>query len=86
MSVQLQCLLTGINFLLNRLDERETLYTINFTKIYHRSFLSTKWNTIICETSMKMAIFNSNGSFYDFYPNLPRISIIHTMSKNIAFT
>ena len=33
-----------------------------------------------------MAIFNSNGSFYNFYPNLPKISIIHKMSKNKAFT
>ena len=46
----------------------------------------TKWNTITCETSTKMAIFNSNGSFYNFYPNLPKISIIHKMSKNKAFT
>ena len=43
------------------------------------------WNTIICETSTKMGIFNSNGSFYNFYPNLPKISIIHKMSKNKAF-
>ena len=28
----------------------------------------------------KIAIFNSNGSFYNFYPNLPKISIIHKMS------
>ena len=26
----------------------------------------------ICETSMKMATFISNGSFYNFYPNLPK--------------
>ena len=39
-----------------------------------------------CETSTKMAIFNSNGSFHSFYPNLPKISIIHKMSKNKAFT
>ena len=32
-----------------------------------------------------MAIFNSNGSFYNFYPNLPKISIIPKMSKNKAF-
>ena len=30
--------------------------------------------------STKIAIFNSNGSFYNFYPNLPKISIIHKMS------
>ena len=39
-----------------------------------------------CETSTKMAIFNSNGSFHSFYPNLPKISIIHKMSKNKAFS
>ena len=33
-----------------------------------------------------MEIFNSNGSFYNFYPNLLKISIIHKMSKNKAFT
>ena len=38
------------------------------------------------ETSTKMAIFNSNGSFYNVYPNFPKISIIHKMSKNKAFT
>ena len=48
--------------------------------------LNTKKNTIICETSTKMAIFNFNGPFYNFYPNLPKISIIHKMSKNKAFT
>ena len=46
-----------------------------------KSLLYTKWNTIICETSMKMAVFNSSGSFCNFYPNLPKISIIHKMSK-----
>ena len=30
--------------------------------------------------STKIAIFNSNGSFYNFYPNLPKISVIHKMS------
>ena len=40
---------------------------------------------MICETSTKMTIFSSNGSFYNFYPNLPTISIIHKMSKNKAF-
>ena len=39
----------------------------------------------ICETSTKMAIFQSNASFYNFYPNLLKISIIHKMSKNKAF-
>ena len=33
-----------------------------------------------------MAIFNSNGSIYNFYPNLPQISFKHKMSKNKAFT
>ena len=33
------------------------------------------WNE--CENK----IFNSNGSFYNFYLNLPKISIIHKMSK-----
>ena len=27
-----------------------------------------------------------NGSFYNFNPNLPKVSIIHKMSKNKAFT
>ena len=49
-------------------------------------FLYTKWNTIICKMSTKMAIFNTNRSFYNFYPNLPKISIIHKMSKNKTFT
>ena len=33
-----------------------------------------------------MAIFNSNGSIYDFYPNLPKISFKHKMNKNKAYT
>ena len=33
-----------------------------------------------------MAIFNSNGSFYNFYPNFHKVSIIHKMSKNKAFS
>ena len=33
-----------------------------------------------------MAIFNSNGSFYNFYANLPKISMTHKLSKNKAFT
>ena len=37
-SAQLQGLLTG-NALLHRLDERETLYTINFTKISQNFFI-----------------------------------------------
>ena len=41
---------------------------------------------MICETSMKMEIFNSNGSIYIFYPNLPKISFTHKMSKNKAYT
>ena len=45
-----------------------------------------KWNTIICETSKKVAIFNSNGSFYNFYPNFPKISILHKMGENKDFT
>ena len=36
--------------------------------------------------SIKMAIFNSNGWFYNFCSNLPKISVIHKMSKNKAFT
>ena len=35
---------------------------------------------------MKMAIFNSNGSIYNFYPNLPNIFFINKMSKNKANT
>ena len=31
-------------------------------------------------------IFNSNGSSYNFYANLLKISIIHKMSNNKAFT
>ena len=31
-----------------------------------------------------MTILNSNGSFYNFYPNLPKISFIQKMSKNKA--
>ena len=60
-----------------------------FDKFYWnmpKVFFYTKWNTIIFETITKMTIFNSNGSFYNFYPNLPKISIIHKMSKNKAFT
>ena len=73
-------------FLLDRLDERETLYTIDFTKICQKTFLDTKRNTTICETSTKTTIFNSNASFYNFYPNLPKISFIHKMSKNKPYT
>ena len=65
---------------------RPSLYKTNFTKICQKAFLYTKWNTITCETSTKMAIFNSNGSFYNFYPNLSKNSIIHKMSKNKTFT
>ena len=31
-----------------------------------------------------MEIFNSNGSLYKFYSNLPNISFIHKMSKSKA--
>ena len=34
--------------------------------------------------SMKTAIFNPNGWFYNFYANL--LKIIYKMSKNKAFT
>ena len=57
------------------------LYMINFTKICQKPFLYTKWNTIICETSTKIAIFNFNGSFYNFNPNLHKSSFIHKISK-----
>ena len=30
--------------------------------------------------------FNSNGSIYNFYTNLPKISFIHKMSKNKTYT
>ena len=33
------------------------------------------------EHHTKMAIFNSNGLIYNIYPNLPKISFIHKMSK-----
>ena len=36
--------------------------------------------------STKMTIFNFNKSYYNFYPNFPKISIIHKMSKNKVFT
>ena len=88
-SVQLQGLLTGITFLLDRLDERETLYIIHFIKISQKSFLYSKWikwNTIICETRTKMEIFKSNGSFCNFYPNLPKTFFTHKMSKNKVHT
>ena len=32
-----------------------------------------------------MAILNSNGSFYNFYPNLSKISFINNMSKNKTY-
>ena len=69
-------------FLVERLDKRETLYTI-------RSFLYSKWekwNTIICEMSTNMVIFKSNGSFYSSYLYLPKTSFIHKMSKNKIHT
>ena len=73
-------------FLLDRLDERKTLYTINFTKICQKSFLYSKWSTIISETSTKMAISKSNGSIYSFYPDLPKISFIQKMRKSKIYT
>ena len=33
-----------------------------------------------------MTVFNSNESIYNIYPNLPKISFIHKMSKNKAYT
>ena len=59
------------------------------TKTYQNPFLYskwTKWNTIICETSTKMEIFKSNGSFCDFYPNSLKIFFVHKMIKNKAYT
>ena len=41
----------------------------------------TKWNTIICETSTKMAIVNSNELINNIYPNLPKITFVHNMNK-----
>ena len=41
----------------------------------------TKWNTIICKTSTGIEIFNSDESFYNFYPHLLENSIMHKMSK-----
>ena len=54
---------------------------INFTKKYRKYFLYAKWNTIICDTSMKMAIFISNGAIYNFYLDLNKISFMHKMSN-----
>ena len=59
---------------------------INVTKICQKSFLYTKWNTIICETSAEIAIFNYNGSIYNFYPNLAKILFIHKIRKNKGYT
>ena len=39
-----------------------------------------------CTKSIKMAVFNSIGSFYNFYPNLSEISFIHKMSKNKGYS
>ena len=41
---------------------------------------------MICETSAKMAIFNFNGSIYNFYPDFPKSSFVHKMSKNKAYS
>ena len=49
-------------------------------------FKMNKIKTIISETSTKMKIFKSNGSFCDFYPILPKTSFIHKMIKNTANT
>ena len=71
-------------FLSHRLDERQTLYTINFTKICQQYFLYSKWtmwNTIICETRTKIEAFNSNGWFCNFYPNLPKSSLNKVKNK-----
>ena len=40
----------------------------------------------IFETTTKMENFKSNGSFCNFYPNLPKTSFIHKMKKNKAHT
>ena len=61
--------------------QKKNLISDKFYQNMPKVFLYTKWKTIICETSMKMAIFKSNESFYNFYPNLPKISITHKMSK-----
>ena len=61
---------------------RKRNLTMNFTKICQKSFLYTKWNTIICETSTKMTIFNSNGSFYDFIQICPKFPL-YTKLANI---
>ena len=74
-------------FLLHQLDERETLYTIKFTKICQKPFSYsewTKWNTVICETSTKLEISIVNVSFCNFYPNLPKTSFKYKISKNKA--
>ena len=56
---------------------------MSFTQICQKSFLCSKWNTMICEKSTKMAIPSSNGSIYKFYPNL---LFKHKMNKNKAYT
>ena len=35
---------------------------------------------MICETSTKMEIFNSDGSIYNVYPNLPK-NFIYTQNE-----
>ena len=51
-----------------------------------KTFLYTKWNTIIYEASTKMSIFSFNASIYNSYTNLPKISFIHKMGKYKAYT
>ena len=34
-----------------------------------------------CETTPEMGIFKSNGSFFNFHPNLPKTSFIQKMKK-----
>ena len=61
-------------------------FYLNITKVF---FLYPKWtkrNTIICEMSTKMEFFKSNRSLCNFYPDLPKTSFIHKMSKNKAHT
>ena len=41
---------------------------------------------MIGDMSTKMEIFKSNRSFCNFYPNLPKTSFKHKMSKNKLHT
>ena len=64
-------------FLLDGLDERETLYMINFTNICQKSFLYLKWtklNTKISETITKMefsSLMDHPLIFTQICPKLP---------------